>query len=530
MILRTRTWLYAASSAVMVCAVIACGSDSTGTTAPVQTPPGTGGRSSLPPSAGSAAAGTTARPTGAAGSASVPSTPVAGSASAAGSAATAGSTSTPTGPGNEGAQVLPCNVSKALRANCQSCHGASTIGGAPMSLVTYADLHKPAVSNSAMRVYQISKARLNDKARPMPPGGEIAAADLAVLDAWFGAGAPAGTAADATCDTTPTTSNSTMEAIKATNQYGALTPLPGETCYDFPVHGGQTLPDDTAYDVGFGEHYEQFYYRAPWPAGTVATRYGAKLDNQKVLHHWLLFSTIEFDAEGTHKTSPLPTLNGVNAQLLAGWAVGGTNLAMPDDVGFELPGPGTTLNIQWHFYNNTATPQADKSVVQICTVPAVMREHSASITWTGTEDLNGNVWFGGAGMPPHQMSTFQGTCDPLRAGMGPNEPIHIIGFWPHMHQLGTRMQATVNHANGTKELIFDKPFDFNHQIHYIQSYDLMPGDTITTTCTFNNTTNKGIPFGESSDTEMCYLFTMSYPAHALENNVISLIGATNTCW
>jgi hypothetical protein len=29
---------------------------------------------------------------------------------------------------------------------------------------------------------------------------------------------------------------------------------------------------------------------------------------------------------------------------------------------------------------------------------------------------------------------------------------------------------------------------------------------------------------------MCYNFTMAYPAHALENGVPSLIGATNTCW
>ncbi len=30
--------------------------------------------------------------------------------------------------------------------------------------------------------------------------------------------------------------------------------------------------------------------------------------------------------------------------------------------------------------------------------------------------------------------------------------------------------------------------------------------------------------------EMCYQFTISYPYGALNNGVISLIGATNTCW
>jgi hypothetical protein len=159
-----------------------------------------------------------------------------------------------------------------------------------------------------------------------------------------------------------------------------------------------------------------------------------------------------------------------------------------------------------------------------------MREHITTITWVGTEDLGGNKWTGGAGMPPHQMSTFEGTCDPLREGMDPSEPIHILGFWPHMHQLGVQMDAIVNHQNGQSETVFSKQFDFNHQIHYLQNYDLMPGDTLTAKCYFNNTTDIGVPFGESSDTEMCYNFVMSWPAHALENHVVSLIGATNTCW
>jgi hypothetical protein len=99
-----------------------------------------------------------------------------------------------------------------------------------------------------------------------------------------------------------------------------------------------------------------------------------------------------------------------------------------------------------------------------------------------------------------------------------------------MHQLGTRMQTYVNHKNGMRELIFDKPFDFNHQIHYMQPYDLMPGDTLSAVCNYNNTTNAGVPFGESSDTEMCYQFVFHYPAHALTNGAFSLLGVSDTCW
>jgi hypothetical protein len=392
-----------------------------------------------------------------------------------------------------------------------------------MDLVTVAQLHQPSVTNPELQVYQLASMRIHDAAKPMPPGGSMSRSDMAALDAYLAAGAPAGEG-EATCETSPVVGQPTTESM------APLTALPGETCYEFKTHGALDSVDNTPYDVALGEHYANFYFKAPWPTGTVATRYGAKWDNLKVLHHWLLFSTIEDLPEGYHAESPLPTLAGTNATLLAGWAVGGVNLEMPPDVGFELPAKGSQINIQWHFYNSTNKPQTDMSAVQICTVPAGARAHTASVTWVGTEDLGGNKWFGGAGMPPHQQSVFEGTCDPLREGMSATEPIHILGFWPHMHQLGTKMQAFVNHRGGTSELVFEKPFDFNHQIHYMQPYDLKPGDTLTAKCHYNNTTDMGVPFGESSDTEMCYLFTFSWPAHALENHVPSLIGATNTCW
>ena len=63
--------------------------------------------------------------------------------------------------------------------------------------------------------------------------------------------------------------------------------------------------------------------------------------------------------------------------------------------------------------------------------------------------------------------------------------------------------------------------------HYIT---LEPGETIVSTCTFQNMGSRTVGFGTSTDQEMCYQFAVSYPAHALDNGVISLIGASNTCW
>jgi hypothetical protein len=456
----------------------------------------------------------------------------------AGATATAGTAAAPTA-GTSGdvtqptaAGVLPCGVSKVLAASCQTCHAATPIAGAPMALMTHADFHKQAVSMPSMKVYQVVKLRIHDTMRPMPPTTQLTPADMGSFDTWLDSGAPSAPTAEAAgCQTTSPNGPDTTVPGRVDGGAGALVPAPGETCYEFKVHNSTTTVDAMPYDVGpDGEHYEQFYYKTPWPANSVATAYSTRMDNKAVLHHWLLFSTDEAEAEGFHKTAPLPTLIGTNPVLLAGWAVGGPNLVAPKDVGFELPNPGKQINVQWHFYNSTGKDQVDASSVQICTVPKTMVKNIGGITWLGTEDLNGNVWFGGAGMPAHKETTFTTTCTPGRRGLSAQQPIQIIGFEPHMHRIGKRMSTSVIKADGTKTMIFDKPFSFGNETHYYQDYTLMPNEKLETSCSFNNTNDYGVPFGESSDTEMCYQFVFAYPAHALSNGAASLLGVPDTCW
>jgi hypothetical protein len=398
-----------------------------------------------------------------------------------------------------------------------------------MSLVTFADLHKPAATQPTMKVYQLAQLRIHDTMRPMPPTTMMKAVDGEALDKWFSAGALTGTSADANCTVTSIKPGAVEGNVDGS--YGPLVAGPGEHCYEFKTHQSTTSVDKAPYEIGAnGEHYEQFYFSVPWPKDSVATSYATVVDNAKILHHWLLFSTAEKEVDGFHKTVPLPTLIGASPVLLTGWALGGPNLVAPKDVGFELPDPGSQLNVQWHFYNSTSSPQRDASSVQICTVPKAMRPHVGAVTWLGTEDLNGSKWFGGAGMPAHQVSTFSSVCNPLRTGASASEPLHIIGFEPHMHRIGTRMQTEVIHKDGKLEMIFDKLFSFGNETHYYQSYDLLPGETLRTSCTFNNTNDFGVPFGESSDTEMCYQFVFSWPAHAMANGAASLLGVTDTCW
>lgn len=138
---------------------------------------GSGGSmvSVTPPPPSAAGAGGSAPVAGTAGS-----TPVAGMAGSAGQAAPSGNAR------------LPCDVASVVGRQCLSCHGSPTNLGAPMPLVTYADFHRPAVTDATKQVYELVGMRVVDTQRPMPPraNGKLAAQDQMVLTTWSSQGGP----------------------------------------------------------------------------------------------------------------------------------------------------------------------------------------------------------------------------------------------------------------------------------------------------------------------------------------------------
>jgi hypothetical protein len=126
------------------------------------------------------------------------------------------------------------------------------------------------------------------------------------------------------------------------------------------------------------------------------------------------------------------------------------------------------------------------------------------------------------------MGTASGSCvNDSRA------PITIIGFTPHMHEIGIHMKSVVRRGGTGPEInVFDESFQFDYQTNYMMDPPVVlePGDVITSTCTWMNKSNATVGFGQSTKAEMCYQFALAYPYGALNNGVISLIGATNTCW
>lgn len=63
--------------------------------------------------------------------------------------------------------------------------------------------------------------------------------------------------------------------------------------------------------------------------------------------------------------------------------------------------------------------------------------------------------------------------------------------------------------------LHDMPFGFEEQaVYQIEPVELRQGDVVKTECTWNNTTDRMVTFGESSLDEMCNMALFRYPAGA----------------
>lgn len=94
-----------------------------------------------------------------------------------------------------GAQVagdLPCELAAMLESRCWSCHGATPVGGAPMSLVSHADLTRGSFRDPGSSFAERAVVRMRDPSAPMPPGAPRPESEITILESWIALGMQAG--------------------------------------------------------------------------------------------------------------------------------------------------------------------------------------------------------------------------------------------------------------------------------------------------------------------------------------------------
>jgi len=372
------------------------------------------------------------------------------------------------------AAALPCDVDAIVTRDCQSCHGATPKFGAPMALVTHADLQKHAAK---------IKERINLPAdtvgrMPQKPNAPLSAADLATMNAWLDGGAPA-----RTTDCTPTDAGGV----------DAPPPKPLSCTPDVKVRGGSkwTMPKDVR------DEYTCYGFELTTATKKHIVGVAPAIQNSKIVHHILLMQS-----DTAVSPTPTPCSGGAisSYRMLYGWAPGVGSFEFPPEAGLPANAGSTHFVVQVH-YNNVAglAGETDDSGFDLCST-TTLRPNDADI-----------VAFGSMNFTINPKSTLNITASWTLPSFVPT--IHAIGAFPHMHQLGKKIATTLHRADGTTaDLGADPAFDFGNQVFApLADTVIKPGDTVKTNCVWENPTTRTVEYGENTDDEMCYSFTMYYP-------------------
>jgi hypothetical protein len=418
--------------------------------------------------------------------------------------------------GGPGGNSLWCDAKAVLDQRCGSCHNG--MGTGPMPLLTAADFKKPAPISAGQTVAQAVSARTHNAANPMPPRGLLAADELAALDAYIAAGAPA--ADNAACQPAGTGGGTTGGTA-------ATWPPPG--CDELVQLRSHASDDPNAPYVvpPRQEIHPQVMIDAPWGDETVqAIAFRPITDNLKVLHHWILYfnSSRGLTGGGTGGTGGATgggTGGGPGGAgfdpgggFITGWAPGDDDRTpYPPDVGMEMPKGPRSLRLDMHYYSmNETTEQNDSSGVEICIVKGANLRPKPAAVMMGFLSL-GNLWNGFALAPANSANhESTGSCT-----VTASSPVTLMGSGPHAHKLATRTKFWVTKKDGTEVLLLDHPFKFGEQ----GSYPLTPhvvletGDVVHTSCFYTNPTNQDVYFGMNTEDEMCFNFAAYYPKGAL---------------
>lgn len=213
---------------------------------------------------------------------------------------------------------------------------------------------------------------------------------------------------------------------------------------------------------------------------------------------------------GTHHTAttvaspPLSTPDGLtrgcgsalSPQGIFGTGVGTDTVIYPPGVGMRLrAGQQVLLNL--HVYNTSNEPLTGTSGNEVVMTSTDQIEHVAESLLAGPPFFN---------LPAGTETVVTGQCTV-------NAPNTLFAVQPHMHQLGVHMKGVAQTAAHGEVLLHDGPFDFENQVIVpIEPLEMQVGDVVQVECTFDNTTDLSVGFGESSTTEMCFLVLHRYPA------------------
>lgn len=367
------------------------------------------------------------------------------------------------------------DVAPIVLTRCAGCHHAG--GPAAFPLTTYAE--------AAATAEAIAAAAMD---RAMPPfnldnSGDcntwvdarwLSDAEIGTLADWARAGAPEGEPVDPPPEAPP------PWALDRVDLTLAMTA---------PYTPDAALDDD----------YRCFVLDPGLTEQRWVTGFQVRLGAPALVHHVTLFALdrAEDDDAARALDEADPGLGYtcfgdtiVPSRWLVGTGPGVAGNALPDGTGTRMAAGRLTV-LQVH-YNLAAGAAPDLSAVDLRLEPDV--PHETAIERVAATDL---------ALPPGEPEVEASAELTLGGG-------HVLwGVWPHMHDLGTRLEITASGVDGERCLarVDDWAFHWQGFAFYTEPIALHEGDTVRIRCTWDTTSRDTVThWGPGTADEMCIGF------------------------
>lgn len=332
---------------------------------------------------------------------------------------------------------------------------------------------------------------------PMPLGSNpLYVGQIEFIRRWIEAGAPrTGDVVDKTLldDKTPSyaANSAPFEALKSPQEEG--------------VTGIQLHVD--AFNVAANFEREIFVRKSLGNSNDVYVN-RIKLKSRPNSHHLVLYDfrnkdnallmpTIDIVRDlrnADNSLNALTVLQMSNHIFLGGGTDPNQDYTFPEGMALKLPA-GTAIDVNPHYFNKTNQPFLGENYVNLYTVPAAKVQKIVQMI-----DFN-NTSFS---LPANQRTT-------ITKDFKFDSNVTIVSLTSHNHKYGEKFVIKIKGGTRDGETVYEST-DWEHPkvINFSTPIQLKKGEGLTSVVTYNNTTNKNLGFGLTSEDEMNIIFGYYY--------------------
>lgn len=195
-----------------------------------------------------------------------------------------------------------------------------------------------------------------------------------------------------------------------------------------------------------------------------------------------------------NSTNLLTVLSMSNHVFLAGSQAQQQDYTFPEGAALLIPA-GTSLDLNSHYVNKTDAVMKGEAQINLYTV-----DKSKVQRVIQTLDLNNT------NLPIAANSRVT-----LTKSFTFDKPRKVLALTSHMHKLGEKFVIKINGGSRNGEVVYTAT-DWAHPdiITFKTPIDLQKGEGLISEITYNNTTNKAVHFGLTSEDEMGIIFGYYY--------------------